>query len=121
MKSTYKQRIGIEAVYDGESNRRILFAQFLHVLPQDSSKLLRGSFPLSVQEYHIDKLSLYINEFYLANGIKELLKEHAFDLSLLLNKVTNDSRGMVYRIACCQHNTHCRNEILWFKNRDTTT
>jgi hypothetical protein len=72
-------------------------------------------------EYHIDKLSSYINEFYLANGIKELLKEHAFDLSLLLNKVTNDSRGMVYRIACCQHNTHCRNEILWFKNRDTTT
>jgi hypothetical protein len=121
MKSTYKQRISIEAVYDGESNRRILFAQFLYVLPQDSSELLQGSFPLSVHEYHIDKLSSYINEFYLANGIKESLKKHGFDLSLLLNKVTNDSRSIGYRIACCQHNTHCRNEILWFKNRDTTT
>ena len=56
MKSTYKQRISIEAVYDGESNRRIFFAQFLYVLPQDSSELLQGSFPLSVHEYHIDNL-----------------------------------------------------------------
>ena len=78
MKSTYKQRISIEAVYDEESDRRILFAHFLYILPQYSSKLLRGSFPSSVQEYHIDEYS-YINEFYLANGIKESLKEHGFD------------------------------------------
>ncbi|MDQ3902874.1 MAG: hypothetical protein M3247_04355 [Thermoproteota archaeon] len=40
MKSTYTQRISIEAICDEESDRGILFAYFLYVLPWYSSKLI---------------------------------------------------------------------------------
>jgi predicted methyltransferase len=52
-----------------------------------------------------------INELDLVSGIKESLKEHGFDLSLLLNTESQRVAEILgIEFTCCQHNTYCCNE-----------
>jgi hypothetical protein len=58
-----------------------------------------------------------INQIDIADGLKDSLIEHGFNLETVLDtKPGKDCRDIMYRFVCCKANTYCCNETISIKN-----